>query len=443
MVEANLYIIEELKAFLNSVCQESTLRNLFTEKPSDFSRNRKLTMSRIIALIINMPKRSLSIELREFFNSLEQQNQDVTKGAFSLQRSKLLPEFFQYWNKLLVESFYYYYGGKVKKWNGFRLLAVDGSTAYLIDKPDVIKEFGTQANQHSEFPMSQVMQVQDVLNDITIWGGMFPIKSSEQSIMSSHIDVLYKDSLTLFDRGYASYALMYLLLNQESPRHFLIRCRVGFNKEVIEFVKSGLDSAIIELKPSADSISTLRKYGYVITKKTTIKVRMVKVMLSTGEIEVLLTNLYDQQKFTSKDFKRLYNLRWKIETTYGVQKNQLQMEQFSGHRVICILQDYMSGLFVANLQTLIEKQSDNYLKQISKKRKYDYKINKNLSWASLKFNIVRLFLNNNPKEILEELQNTFQQNLEPVRPDRQYQRQKKKKRTKGKYQTLTNYKRAI
>ena len=83
-------------------------------------------------------------------------------------------------------------------------------------------------------------------------------------------------------------------------------------------------------------------------------------------------------------------------------------------------------------------QSDNYLKQISKKRKYDYKINKNLSWASLKFNIVRLFLNNNPKEILEELQKTFQQNLEPVRPDRQYQRQKKKKRTKGKYQTLTN-----
>lgn len=40
-------------------------------------------------------------------------------------------------------------------------------------------------------------------------------------------------------------------------------------------------------------------------------------------------------------------MRWKIEITYSKQKNQLQMEIFSGHRVVCIEQDYAAGLFVA------------------------------------------------------------------------------------------------
>ena len=43
------------------------------------------------------------------------------------------------------------------------------------------------------------------------------------------------------------------------------------------------------------------------------------------------------------------------------------MEQFSGHRVICIQQDYAAGLFVANLQSLIEKQCEDHLDQVNKK----------------------------------------------------------------------------
>jgi hypothetical protein len=120
---------------------------------------------------------------------------------------------------------------------------------------------------------------------------------------------------------------------------------------------------------------------------------MVKVKLNSGEIEILLTNLYDEKLFTIDDLKYLYGLRWGIETTYGKQKNQQQMEQFSGHRVICIQQDYAAGLFVANLQSLIEKQCEDYLHQVNKGRKYRYKINRNVSWAPMKHNIVKLFLN--------------------------------------------------
>jgi hypothetical protein len=443
MVEANLKIIGELKYFLDTVSDNADVRNLITQSETDFSRDRKLPLNRLVGIIINLPKRSLSIEIQEFFDSLEKGLEASTKGAFSLQRTKLLALFFEVWNQWLVGSFYYYYGQKVQRWRGFRIQAVDGSTAYLMNKKEVIEHFGTQDNQHVGIPMARVMQIQDILNDITVWGTINPIKQSEQAIMAGQVRHLFEDSLTLFDRCYPGFALMYLMLNEETPRNFVMRCKIGFNKEVQQFVRSTKSSKTILLLPTATAIATLREHGYIVTAKTALKVRMVKVKLPTGEVEILLTNLYCEKLFTIADLKYLYGLRWGIETTYGKQKNQQQMEQFSGHRVICIQQDYAAGLFVANLQSLIEKQCENYLQKINAKRKYRYRINRNVSWASLKYNIVKLILQNEPEEILLQLQKEFERNIEPVRPGRQNKRIKKAKRLNGKYQTFTNYKRAI
>ena len=307
----------------------------------------------------------------------------------------------------------------------------------------MIEHFGTQDNQHVSVPMARVMQIQDVLNDITVWGDIRPIKESEQAIIAGQVSQLSEDSLTLFDRGYPSYVLLYLLMNQEVPRYFVMRCKAGFNNEVKKFVHSRKTSKIVEWPASNAAIATLRQHGYIVTAKTTIKVRMVKIKLRTGEIEILLTNLYDEKLYTLEDLKYLYGLRWGIETTYSKQKNQQQMEQFSGHRVICIQQDYAAGLFAANLQSLIEKQCENYLGQINTRRKHRYRINRNVSWGSLKHNIVKLFLQNKPEEILLQLQKAFERNTEPIRPGRHNPRIRKAKRLNGKYQTFTNYKRAI
>ena len=443
MVEANVKIIEELKYFLETVSSDPGIRKLVTQGETDFSRERKLPLNRIAGIIVNLPKRSLSIEIQEFFDSLGKGLESSTKGAFSLQRTKLQALFFQVWNQWLVKCFYEHYGTRVKRWRGFRLLAVDGSTAYLVNKKDVIEHFGTQDNQHVSIPMARVMQIQDILNDITVWGDIRPIHETEQSIIAQQISRLHEDSLTLFDRGFPSYALMYLLSSQERPRHFVMRCRTGFNKELMQFLRSRKNSKVVELKPSAEAIATLLSYGHIVTSNTIIKVRMAKVKLSNGEVELLLTNLYDEKLFTVDDLKNLYGFRWGIETTYNKQKNQQQMEQFSGHRVICIQQDYAAGLFVANLQSLIEKQCEDYLQKINTRRKHRYRINRNTSWSSLKQSIIKLFLQNDSEEILLQIQKAFERNVEPIRPGRKYPRIRKAKRLNGKYQTFTNYKRAI
>ncbi len=443
MVEANIKIIEELKSFLKIVSSDSDLRKLVTESKNDFSRERKLPLERIAGIIINMPKRSLSIEIQEFFDSLGNGLEGCSKGAFSLQRSKLKPLFFKVWNKWLVDNFYHYYAERVKRWRGFRLQAADGSTVYLLNKEEIVNHFGTRSNQHVSIPMARVMQVYDVLNDIIVWGEMYPIKESEPAIMARQIPQLASDSLTLFDRGFAGYGLMYLMMHEETPRHFIMRCKTTFNKEVIEFARSGKRSRIVELKPCYKSIVMLKENGYIVTATTAIKVRMVQINLPDGEQEILLTDLYDEKLYSVKDLKYLYGLRWGIETAYNKQKNQQQIEQFSGHRVICIQQDYAASLFVANLQSLIEKQCEDYLHGINLKRKHRYRINRNVSWASLKHTIIQLFLAEEPEKILQQLQKAFERNIEPVRPGRKYRRSTKVRRLNGKYQTFTNYKRAI
>lgn len=445
MIEANIKIIESLQFFLYTVVKDADIRALFTSHAADFSRARKLPLDKLIGMLINLPKRSLSIELQAFFENLAQPQPDAacTKSAFSLQRTKLNPLFFKLWNQWLVESFYTCYGNQVKRWHGFRLLAVDGSNISMINVPQVTAHFGSAANQFTTVPMARAMQVHDVLNDIRVWADIFPCTDSELSIITHHLKHLPEDSLALFDRGFASYSLMYLLINEESPRHFLIRCKTDFNKEVKQFVNSRKTDVITTLYPSRESIARLKEHRYMVSAKTGIPVRMIKVRLANGQTEVLLTNLYDTACFTTKMIGELYAKRWRIEGAYNTQKNQLQIEIFSGHRVICIEQDYAAALFVANLQSILEKQCEDQLRRQTKNRRYHYKVNRNISWALLKDRIVKLFIRSTDSiAILKELQYLFSKYLEPVRPGRKVPRGKPIIK-RGKYQTFTNYRRAI
>lgn len=89
------------------------------------------------------------------------------------------------------------------------------------------------------------------------------------------------------------------------------------------------------------------------------------------------------------------------------------------------------------------KSCDKAVKKKTKNRKYKYKLNRNVSFGLLKIKILEIFLSSSPEKIIEKLTDDFLDNLEPIRPDRKYERKPKRKKTKGKYQTLTNYRRAI
>jgi hypothetical protein len=79
------------------------------EHAKDFTRRRVLTFNLLVILIVYALKRSLSVELQDFFARFYSGERTCSKQAFCSRRAKLKPVFFHDWNQILVEGFYQQY----------------------------------------------------------------------------------------------------------------------------------------------------------------------------------------------------------------------------------------------------------------------------------------------------------------------------------------------
>lgn len=444
MVAANVNILADLQAFLLRASEDASVRTAYTTSQTAFTRKRKLPFARVVLLIVGLLKRSLSVEIGAFFQRVVGTTEVCSKAAFCEQRRKLKPSFFVSFNERLVESFYEHYAAAAQRWRGFRLLACDGSTAYLPQGKAALRaHFGVQVNQFREVVMARVVQVEDVLNHLVVRAGLYPITTSEQQVVYQLVGSLYADSVVLLDRNFGCFAMLYLLMHPEVPLHFVIRCKTRGVEVVEKFLKSRKASRVVQWCCSAGARAQLRSLGHSVAKDHALRVRLVKVRLAGGEVEVLATNLYDQRRYTAEDLKELYGLRWGVETTFGCLKNPLQLEEFSGLTVCAIEQDYAASVLVQNLQRLVEQQCTTCVSLISSRRRHRYQVNRAVSFAALKEAVPWLLMEKEVVWILLALQRTFEQHLEPVRPGRLYPRTQKHKRIRGRFQTYTNFKRPL
>jgi hypothetical protein len=159
MADANVAIINEIKRFMETAITDYAEKSKYTiEKTKDFTRRRILTFPVLILMILNTMKRSLSIEIADFFSHAIP-GESCTKQAFSKQRGKLKAAFFHACNKVLVNGFYRHYNWRVKRWKGLVLWAVDGSTVPLPQTESLKKAFGGASNQHATKPVSVTARI--------------------------------------------------------------------------------------------------------------------------------------------------------------------------------------------------------------------------------------------------------------------------------------------
>ena len=114
-----------------------------------------------------------------------------------------------------------------------------------------------------------------------------------------------------------------------------------------------------------------------------ISLRMVKILLENGNLEVLATNL-SQTEFHTEEIKELYHMRWGIETAYETLKNRLQLENFTGTKPILLLQDIYSTIYLSNLVEDIILDAERELDQKETNRKHKMMINQTVSIGILK-----------------------------------------------------------
>jgi len=432
-------IIEVVQRVLNS----DELKNSFRFKESDFTRERKQPFNELIVFMMNFVRKSLQIEIINFLEVMKKiglcsSDKTITKSAFVQNRKKVKPEIFKFLLSLINKEFYTDNDENVRLWNGFRLLSVDGSRITLPITKELKKIYGIFKNQNAaELIIGRVSVLYDVLNSIIIDGILVPSHIGEPQLALSHLEHCTKNDLIIYDRGYPSFDLIYEHIRREI--NYIIRCKIDFNWQVKEFVLSKEETRIIDLKYGGHKSLKSKSYN----KNTSVKVRLIKVKLSTGEIEILMTSLIDIEKYKTNIFKEVYFKRWGVETYYDIFKNKLQVENFSGYSDLAIQQDFNCALFVSNLQAIIIKEMNEEAQEKHKECKYQYKINNNISFGLLKDRIVELFLNESPEVVLDKMKRLLIQNVIPIRPNRQFKRQMDKYRTRKKPIITKNFKRSL
>lgn len=411
---------------------------------TDFTRVRKQSFHSSIVFIVNFLTKSLSAEIENFIHFISQNVKEkavvcFTKSAFVQCRKKIKPEVFKYLSDSLIEEFYNDNDESIKLWNGFRLLAVDGSRLSLPDTQELEITYGKTKNQsETGVVQARISVLYDVLNKFAIDGCLSPLSTGEGVLALNHLAFSKTGDLIIYDRGYPSFNLIYE--HFERGIDFLMRVKVGFSHVTREFYESGLDSDIVKIQPGKNTKFSNKPYSKNIFKE----VRLVKVELASGEMEVLITSLIDSQKYSDSIFKDLYFLRWGVETFYDELKNKIKAEHFSGYSQHSILQDFYAALFVSNVQSLIVGEINDELAEGLTENKYKYKVNNNLSYGFLKDRIITLFFSNKEMEIIvSELKELFKKYTIPIRPNRKYERNTDKYRKRGKPKVLKNIKDAI
>lgn len=285
--------------------------------------------------------KSIQNELNSFFSKLNDKDYNilaVTKGALTQARAKLKHTAFIELSNHSVDTFYT--NETFRLWNGFRLIAVDGTSSNLPSHSSIIEEFGSYlsgSKKTVETSMARVSIIYDVLNCITIDAKFESQKYSECALLKEHFksEILKPGDLFLADRGYPSNALMYELTKKGIG--FCFRMRSHW-KAVDSFVKSGENSRIIKLELDRRDKHLPTKYN---TTDKEIPCRLVAVKLDTGEIEVLCTSLIDEQKYSIETIKELYHLRWGIEEAYKLLKVRMELSNYSGKTAESVKQDFL------------------------------------------------------------------------------------------------------
>ena len=416
-------IIAQLKAKLTA---EKTLQQ-YRVKDQDWTRQRKLPFQRVATLILRGHKLSQQNALNRLFRELGEVDQVATASAYTQARQKLKPELFIELNQLVVSSFYRLYDEQqgVRRWHGRRLVGVDGSYLNLPDTAELRAAYSLQRCQYEASARVQALAsiAYDLLNDVALSAGLGAKQAEKNFLFTTHLDGTEPGDVFVLDRGYADYAVMAFLIRNR--REFVIRFpRNGF-KKVDQFWASDEKEQIVQLEPS------YRQRAYVQEQRLqqSVQVRLVKVELESGEVEVLATSLLEKEAYGCDELKQVYGWRWEEETWLGRVKNIFELERFSGQSKLLIEQDYYGVVFLTSLESILSKRDEAEIKVESEERgrKHKAQVNHSVSYLALVDYAVALLLDEsrNVEQTLGELHRLFRTNQTCVRRGRRFARKKR------------------
>jgi hypothetical protein len=415
--------------------QKENLNNFVCNPSKDFSRTRKLPYEKFILSLLTMEGSSLSNELLRQFGC---DCTTASSSAFVQQRKKL----FVYAMENLFQTFISK-TDEPKTFDGLRLLAVDGSDIQIPTNPKDLDSLIQESETTKPYNLLHLNALYDINSHTYVDAIINKIRTNSEN--KSLVDMVDRskisgDVLVIADRGYEAYNNMAHI--QEKGWKYLIRIK-DFNTHP-SGILHGLDlpgqeefdvsidlkltrkqtNAVKELlkdKNNYRKIASDKRFDYLPQKSKKadetvmyrLPFRVVRFQITDKTYEVVVTNL-DKENFPPDTLRKLYGMRWGIETSFRDLKYTIGLLHFHSKKVEFILQEIYARLIMYNFSELIT--SHVVIKR--KDRKYEYKAN-----FSVATHICREFLLS--KNIPPDIENLIARYITPIRPGRSRPREMK------------------
>lgn len=355
----------------------------------DMRRNRKLPMKEMIERILLMGGGTLHNEILDY-----RIDGDIPPSApaFVQQRNKLKPEVFEALFRDTSELI-----DNPITYEGYRLIAVDGSDIHIPLNKDDKETFCSETNGHKPYNLIHMNAAYDILNntylDVVLQGCL---QIDETCAFNTFVDrSSIGKALYIADRNYESYNCMaHCIVNGND---FLIRAKDRDGKSIKGGLKlpdtdefdiditlkltrkySKETKELFKLKNEYRRIPSSSRFDYLEKTKYkdeavffTLPFRIVRFSLTEEAHEVVLTSL-DRELFPTDKLKEIYALRWGIETSFRTLKYSAGMLAFHSRKPEFVRQEIYARLAMYNLTAAAASciNIDN-----PRRNKHRYKIN--------------------------------------------------------------------
>ena len=370
-MSSQLNIIKrKLADAITQLCEVSWM---FVKKPGrDFTRKRKLDFHKVVSFLLAMEGGSLTTELLKYFGC----SADVaTSSALVQQRGKIDSSAFSALFDLFVQK-----TDKEKYYKGLRLIAADGSDIHIPTNPNDQESYFPPKENLSAFNLLHLDAMYDLLQhsytDAILVGQR---KANERNSLCDMVDrSSLKNVLIIADRGYEGFNLMAHI--QEKSWFFLIRIQdvltsrgiaAGLDLPNTEEFDMSVDLTLTTKQTNAvKNLAKSRNKYRILTAGTSfdylsatnrkhdptvfyhLPFRIVRFKITDGIFETVVTNL-DTCQFSPDELKKLYNMRWGIETSFRELKYTVGLLHFHAKKVEYIYQEVFARLIMYNFTELV------------------------------------------------------------------------------------------
>ena len=339
---------------------EKNVSAFVAEPKKNFIRKSELSFSKTMKFILGMGSQTLGKELMNFYGFDPKM---VSVSAIVQRRSKILSSAFQHLFQEFNKEF-----TKTNFFHGYRLYAVDGTDVHIPTIPGDKRTYYCADDDSKGYNLIHLNALYDLLNRRYMDAVLQDSRDeNENKALISMIKNVKHDSIIVADRNYDSYNNIAHLENKGLKYVIRIKSTTGivkkFNLPLNEEADFEADIILTrrltkEVKKNPD------KYRYLGTNSTfdflpqdsketyTLKFRIIRIKISDGNYETLVTNLWDKE-FSAEDIKKIYKLRWGIETSFRELKYHVGLIAFHSKKKDCMIQEIFASLIMYNFSMLI------------------------------------------------------------------------------------------